>query len=50
MHDELVTTYSADIDQWTVGHQFLKDNVKCPNGSFPIPTKGWQIGNPIETM
>ncbi len=40
MQDELVTTYGADIDQMTLGHQFLKENLTCPNGSFPIPTKG----------
>eukprot|EP01122_Echinamoeba_exundans_P006391 TRINITY_DN1785_c0_g1_i2.p1 TRINITY_DN1785_c0_g1~~TRINITY_DN1785_c0_g1_i2.p1 ORF type:complete len:816 (+),score=182.94 TRINITY_DN1785_c0_g1_i2:502-2949(+) len=37
MHDEATTTYSANIDQMTQGHQFLLQTFNV------TPTIGWQI-------
>lgn len=37
MQDEALTTFGADIDQMTLGHQFLFQNFGVK------PTKGWQI-------
>eukprot|EP00026_Physarum_polycephalum_P001546 Phypoly_transcript_01548.p1 GENE.Phypoly_transcript_01548~~Phypoly_transcript_01548.p1 ORF type:complete len:1071 (+),score=169.08 Phypoly_transcript_01548:77-3289(+) len=37
MQDEACTTYGADIEQMTLGHQFLYNNFGA------IPVRGWQI-------
>ena len=39
MSDNAVTTYSANIDQMTVGHRFLKETF----GDYGIPRIGWDI-------
>ena len=39
MQDEACTTYGGDIDQMTLGHQFIYNTFGA------VPTKGWQIGN-----
>ena len=38
MQDEACTTYGADIEQMTLGHQFILSTFGA------LPTKGWQIG------
>ena len=38
MQDEACTTYGADVEQMTLGHQFLLENFGA------VPIRGWQIG------
>jgi hypothetical protein len=39
MHDDAVTTYSAMIDQTTLGHQFINDLF----GAAALPRTGWTV-------
>ena len=39
MHDDACTTYSAMIDQTTMGHQFINDLF----GAEALPITGWTV-------